>query len=175
MFFPRRFIYFHCTIDQMYYARSNGSNAHLAKSKSVSLKHHSSRLLCSFCCCSSTLHSSWLHLKGISVHIAATLRASWALLFWPTWPAAVNWTLLLDERSFSLWCGWCLQFLKATAIFNALPLILDMQKLFNYGLFLFRISRTRSGGSLYLAKWLFKKVLHKKGKRKRMKSLHQKS
>ena len=32
--------------------------------------------------------------------MASTLRATWALLFWPTWPAAVDRTLLLDERSF---------------------------------------------------------------------------
>ena len=44
--------------------------------------------------------SSWLHLKRSSCHIAAKLCAKWALLFWPTWPAAANWTLLLDERSF---------------------------------------------------------------------------
>ena len=48
---------------------------------------------------------SWLHLKRISGQIAATLRATWELLFWPTWPPAVDWPLLLDERS-----------LKATAI-----------------------------------------------------------
>ena len=42
---------------------------------------------------------SWLHLKRISGQIAATLRATWALLFGPTWSAAVDWTLLLDERS----------------------------------------------------------------------------
>ena len=42
---------------------------------------------------------SWLHLKSNSLHIAATLRATWALLFWPRWPAAVDWTLLIDERS----------------------------------------------------------------------------
>ena len=44
----------------------------------------------------------WLHVKGISVHMAATLRATWALLFLPTWPAAVDRTLLLDERSLFL-------------------------------------------------------------------------
>ena len=27
---------------------------------------------------------SWLHLKGICVHIAATLQATWVLLYWPT-------------------------------------------------------------------------------------------
>ena len=31
--------------------------------------------------------------------MAAALRAMLALLFWPTWPTAVNWPLLLDERS----------------------------------------------------------------------------
>ena len=41
------------------------------------------------------------HLKGTSVHIAATLRATWTLLFWPTGPEAVDRTLLLDERSFN--------------------------------------------------------------------------
>ena len=29
------------------------------------------------------------------------LRATWALLFWPKWPAATDRTLLLDERCFS--------------------------------------------------------------------------
>ena len=42
---------------------------------------------------------SWFHLKTICGQIAAMLRATWALLFWPTWTAAVDWTLLLDERS----------------------------------------------------------------------------
>ena len=31
--------------------------------------------------------------------MAATLQATWALLFWPMWPAAVDWTLLFDEQS----------------------------------------------------------------------------
>ena len=47
------------------------------------------------------LLKSWLHLKRNSLHIAATLRATWALLFLPMCPAAVNWTLLLDERNSS--------------------------------------------------------------------------
>ena len=34
--------------------------------------------------------------------MAAKLRATWALLFLPTWPAAVDQALLLDERSFRL-------------------------------------------------------------------------
>ena len=42
---------------------------------------------------------SWLHLKKISGQIAAALRATCALQFWPTWPAAFDWPLLLDERS----------------------------------------------------------------------------
>ena len=29
---------------------------------------------------------SWLHLKRSSVQIAAMLQATWALLYWPTWP-----------------------------------------------------------------------------------------
>ena len=33
--------------------------------------------------------------------MAAKLRATWELLFWPTWPAAVNRALLLDEKSLS--------------------------------------------------------------------------
>ena len=33
--------------------------------------------------------------------MAAKLRATWALRFWPTWPAAVEQALLLDERSVS--------------------------------------------------------------------------
>ena len=33
--------------------------------------------------------------------MAAALRATWVLLFWPTWPAAVDRALLLDERSLS--------------------------------------------------------------------------
>ena len=45
---------------------------------------------------------SWLHLKVIRVNIAAWLRATCALLFWPTWLAAADRTLLLDERSFKL-------------------------------------------------------------------------
>ena len=44
---------------------------------------------------------SWLHLKLISVHIAARLRATCALLFWPTWLSEADCTLLLDERSYS--------------------------------------------------------------------------
>ena len=40
---------------------------------------------------------SWLHLKRSSVQIAETLRITWALLFWPTWSAAVDRTLLLDQ------------------------------------------------------------------------------
>ena len=31
--------------------------------------------------------------------MAAKLRATWAMLFWPTWPAAVDRVLLLDERN----------------------------------------------------------------------------
>ena len=31
------------------------------------------------------------------------LRTTLALLFWCTWPAAADWTLLLDERSLSVW------------------------------------------------------------------------
>ena len=34
------------------------------------------------------LLKSWLHLKRNSLHIAATLRDTWALLFLPTWPSA---------------------------------------------------------------------------------------
>ena len=30
--------------------------------------------------------------------MAAKLRATWALLFWPTWLAAVDRALLLDEQ-----------------------------------------------------------------------------
>ena len=45
-------------------------------------------------------YSSWLRLKVISVHIAAKLRAMWALLFWPKWPAAVDRILFFDKRSF---------------------------------------------------------------------------
>ena len=45
---------------------------------------------------------SWLHLKLISVHIAVRLRTTCALLFWRMWPAAADWTLLIDERSFSV-------------------------------------------------------------------------
>ena len=45
---------------------------------------------------------SRFHLKRSSVQIASTLRATWALLFWPTWLTAIDWTLLLDERSFRL-------------------------------------------------------------------------
>ena len=44
---------------------------------------------------------SWLHLERSSVHIAATLQATWALLFWRMWSAAVDRALLLDERSFN--------------------------------------------------------------------------
>ena len=44
---------------------------------------------------------SWLHLKRSSSRISARLRDTWAPLFWPTWPGAVDWTLLIDERSFS--------------------------------------------------------------------------
>ena len=33
---------------------------------------------------------SLLHLKRSSSHIAAALRSTWALLFWPKWPAAVD-------------------------------------------------------------------------------------
>ena len=33
---------------------------------------------------------SLLHLKRSSSHIAAALRSTWALLFWSTWPAAVD-------------------------------------------------------------------------------------
>ena len=47
---------------------------------------------------------SWLHLRRIGGQIAATLQATRALLFWPTWPAAVDWPLLLDERSHSSQC-----------------------------------------------------------------------
>ena len=47
----------------------------------------------------SSFYLSCLHLKLISVHIAARLRTTWALLFWCTWPAAADWTLLIDERS----------------------------------------------------------------------------
>ena len=45
-------------------------------------------------CWRKNLSSFWL------VCIAATLLATWTLLFWPTWAAAVDQTLLLDERSF---------------------------------------------------------------------------
>ena len=51
---------------------------------------------------------SWLNSKRSSVQIAATLRATWALLYPPMWPAAVDRTLLLDERSFSA-CHYCTQ------------------------------------------------------------------
>ena len=30
------------------------------------------------------------------------MRATWALLFWLTWPAAADWTLLIDEQSLKL-------------------------------------------------------------------------
>ena len=43
---------------------------------------------------------SWLHLKRINVQIVAMLQSRWALLFLPTFPAAVDRTLLLDERRF---------------------------------------------------------------------------
>ena len=33
---------------------------------------------------------SWLHLKLISVHIAARLRTTWAVLFWPTHTALIQ-------------------------------------------------------------------------------------
>ena len=45
---------------------------------------------------------SWLHLKLVSVHIAARLRTTRALLFWRMRPAAADWTLLIDERSFTV-------------------------------------------------------------------------
>ena len=47
-------------------------------------------------CSHNIFYYSWLHLKLISVHIAARLRTTWALLFWPTWPAAADLTLLID-------------------------------------------------------------------------------
>ena len=50
---------------------------------------------------------SRLHLKRSSVQMQATLRAQWALLFWPTWPAAVDRTLFLDERMYTSCCCFC--------------------------------------------------------------------
>ena len=41
--------------------------------------------------------------------MAAKLRATWALLFWTTWPTAVNRALLLDERSFNLYAFWSIR------------------------------------------------------------------
>ena len=40
-------------------------------------------------------------LKLTSFKKRRTLRATWALLFCPMWPAAVDWPLLLDGRSLS--------------------------------------------------------------------------
>ena len=40
-----------------------------------------------------------ISLKRSSVQIAATLRATWELLFWPPWSVVVDQTLILDEQS----------------------------------------------------------------------------